>query len=184
MKMLGTNGGGFFGMNSAHPYENPTDISNFLNTLAMMIFPFSLVLMFGRMLKRMKHAVVIFSVMLALMAGVIVWAIGFDTLAPNPGLTSHPAGPTYGIPSSGAPGGKVALAIPAVAGLPVDQHLGNLEGKDMRFGTSAGAVYAAITTDVTAAPSMPRWTASIRPPGFRHTSACGSTASSAARASA
>ena len=69
MKMLGTNGGGFFGMNSAHPYENPTDISNFFNTLAMMIFPFSLVLMFGRMLKRMKHAIVIFSVMLALMAG-------------------------------------------------------------------------------------------------------------------
>ena len=64
MKMLGTNGGGFFGMNSAHPFENPTDISNFFNTLAMMIFPFALVLMFGRMLKRMRHALVIFSVML------------------------------------------------------------------------------------------------------------------------
>jgi K+-transporting ATPase ATPase A chain len=71
--------------NSAHPYENLTDISNVFNTLTMMIFPFSLVLM----------------------------------------------------------------SLPAVAGLPVDQHLGNLEGKDMRFGTSAGATFAAITVDVT-----------------------------------
>jgi len=149
MKMLGTNGGGFYGMNSAHPFENPTDIANFFNTLEMMIFPFALVLMFGRMLKRMKHAIAIFAVMLALMAGVIVWAVGFDTLAPNPGLTSHAAGRSYDIPSIGAPGGKVSLAIPAVAGLPVDQHLGNLEGKDMRFGTSAGATFAALTTDVT-----------------------------------
>ena len=149
MKMLGTNGGGFYGMNSAHPFENPTDISNFFNTLEMMIFPFALVLMFGRMLKRMKHAVVIFSVMLSLMVGVIVWVVGFDTLQPNPGLASHAAGRSYDIPSAGAPGGKVAFAAPFVAGLPVDQHLGNLEGKDMRFGTSAGATFAALTTDVT-----------------------------------
>ena len=52
IKMLGTNGGGFFGMNAAHPYENPTGLSNFFNTLAMMIFPFGLVLMYGRMLGR------------------------------------------------------------------------------------------------------------------------------------
>ena len=57
IKMLGTNGGGFFGMNSAHPFENPTALSNFFNTLAMMIFPFGLVLMYGRMLKRVRHAV-------------------------------------------------------------------------------------------------------------------------------
>src|SRR5476649_2907208 len=61
MKMLGTNGGGFFGMNSAHPFENPTALSNFFNSLAMMIFPFSLVLMYGRMLKQMRHSYVIFS---------------------------------------------------------------------------------------------------------------------------
>ena len=64
IKMLGTNGGGFFGMNAAHPYENPTAASNFFNTLAMMLFPFSLVLMYGRMLGRMRHSWVIFSVML------------------------------------------------------------------------------------------------------------------------
>ena len=55
IKMLGTNGGGFFGMNSAHPFENPTGLSNFFNTLAMMIFPFALVFMYGRMLGRMRH---------------------------------------------------------------------------------------------------------------------------------
>ena len=117
MKMLGTNGGGFYGMNSAHPFENPTALSNFFNTLEMMIFPFALVLMFGRMLKRMKHAVVIFSVMLTLMVGVIVWVVAFDTLKPNPGLTSHASGRSYDIQSAGAPGGKVALAIPGRSGI-------------------------------------------------------------------
>src|SRR5271157_3592824 len=149
IKMLGTNGGGFYGMNSAHPFENPTALSNFFNTLSMMIFPFSLVLMFGGMLKRRRHGVVIFSVMMALMIGVIIWAVAFDTLQPNPGLTSHPVTRSYDVASAGAPGGKVTLTIPAVAGMPVEQHLGNLEGKDLRFGTSAGAVFAALTTDVT-----------------------------------
>jgi potassium-transporting ATPase potassium-binding subunit len=71
MKQLGTNGGGFFGMNSAHPFENPTDVTNFLSCVAMMLFPFSLVLMYGRMLKRIRHSIVIFGVMMALMIGTI-----------------------------------------------------------------------------------------------------------------
>jgi K+-transporting ATPase ATPase A chain len=149
IKMLGTNGGGFFGMNSAHPFENPTGLSNFFNCLAMMIFPFTLVLMYGRMLRRLRHAYVIFLVMLILMAGTVVWSVSFDTLKPNPGLVSHPVARTYEIPSATAPGGKRVLILPAIAGLPVDQHLGNLEGKEMRFGTSAGATYDAVTTDVT-----------------------------------
>ena len=149
IKMLGTNGGGFYGMNSAHPFENPTGLSNFFNTLAMMIFPFALVLMYGRMLGRMRHAFVIFSVMMVLMIGTIVWSVYFDTLKPNPGLTGHPVARTFEIPSATAPGGKRVVTLPAVAGLPVDQHLGNLEGKEMRFGTSAGATFDALTTDVT-----------------------------------
>jgi len=149
MKMLGTNGGGFYGMNSAHPFENPTGLSNFFNTLAMMIFPFALVLMYGRMLQRMRHAYVIFTVMLMLMVGTIVWAVYYDTLKPNPGLTGHPVARTFEIPSAAAPGGKWVLNLPAVPGLPVDQHLGNLEGKEMRFGTSAGATFDALTVDVT-----------------------------------
>ncbi|HYB91148.1 MAG TPA: potassium-transporting ATPase subunit KdpA [Candidatus Binataceae bacterium] len=149
IKMLGTNGGGFYGMNAAHPMENPTAWSNFLTTFAMMLFPFSLVLMYGRMLNRLRHSWVIFSVMAILMASTIIGAIYYDTLQPNPGLTAHPGGQTFEIASAGAPGGKVSIPIPAVAGLPVDQHLGNLEGKELRFGTSAGATFAAVTVDVT-----------------------------------
>jgi K+-transporting ATPase ATPase A chain len=149
MEQLGTNGGGFFGMNFAHPYQSPTAVTNFFACFAMMVFPFSLVLMYGRMLKRIRHSVIIFSVMLLLFIGTIVWTIYFDTLKPNPGLTVHPQGRTYSLPSATAPGGKREVAIAAIAGLPVDQHLGNLEGKELRFGTSAGATWGAITTDVT-----------------------------------
>jgi len=149
IKMIGTNGGGFYGMNSAHPMENPTAWTNFLETFAMMLFPFSLVLMYGRMLNRMRHAWVIFSVMFVLMAATIVWVIYYDTLKPNPGLTAHGTSQTFEIPTATAPGGKLPVTLPAVAGLPVDQHLGNLEGKELRFGTSAGATFAAVTVDVT-----------------------------------
>ncbi len=138
IKMLGTNGGGFYGMNAAHPFENPTGLSNFLNCLSMMIFPFGLVLMYGRMLGRLRHALVVFSVMMMLMIGTIVWSVYFDTLKPNPGLTGHSAR-TFAISSATAPGGKLTVSQPAVPALPVDQHLGNLEGKELRFGTSAGA---------------------------------------------
>ncbi len=143
MKMLGTNGGGFYGMNSAHPFENPTALSNFFNTLAMMIFPFALVLMYGRMLRQIRHSTVIYIVMLIFMAGTVIWTIHYDTEKPNPGLTAH-AEKTYSIPNLKAP-----VIVPAVSALPLDQHLGNLEGKEMRFGTSAGATFAALTTDVT-----------------------------------
>ena len=149
MKMMGTNGGGFYGMNSAHPFENPGAAANFFETFCMMLFPMALVLMYGRMLRRFRHSVVIFSVMLFLFVGTIVWAIYFDTMQPNPGLTAHPLSRTFTIASATAPGGKRAIVLPAVAGLPVDQHLGNLEGKELRFGTSAGATFAAATVDVT-----------------------------------
>ena len=149
MKMMGTNGGGFYGMNSAHPFENPSAAANFFTTFCMMLFPMALVLMFGRMLKRLRHAIVIFSVMLLLFIGTVVWAIYFDTLKPNPGLTAHPQSRIFEIASATAPGGKRVITLPPVAGLPVDQHLGNLEGKELRFGTSAGATFAAATVDVT-----------------------------------
>jgi len=149
MKQLGTNGGGFYGMNSAHPFENPTDITNFLSCIAMMLFPFALVLMYGHMLNRKRHAWVIFSVMMSMMIGTVIWSIYFDTLKPNPGLIANPQSRSFEIADATAPGGKRSVALPAVAGLPVDQHLGNLEGKEMRFGTSAGATFAALTVDVT-----------------------------------
>jgi potassium-transporting ATPase potassium-binding subunit len=149
IKMLGTNGGGFYGMNSAHPLENPTAISNFETTFLMMIFPFTLVLMYGRMLKRIRHSVVIYSVMLAMMIGLIWWTIDWDTLRPNPAFTGASVERNYQIADAHAPGGKLTVTLPKVASLPVDQRLGNLEGKELRFGTSAGAVFAAVTTDVT-----------------------------------
>jgi K+-transporting ATPase ATPase A chain len=121
IKHLGTNGGGFFGANSSHPYENPSALSNILEVINFCIFPFSLVLMFGRMLHNLRHAWVIFGVMMVLMLGMIGWSVYWDTLQPNPGL----------------------------AGLPVDQSLGNLEGKELRFGTSAGSTFAACTTAIT-----------------------------------
>ncbi len=148
IKMLGTNGGGFFGMNAAHPFENPTGLSNFFNTVAMIIFPFGLVLMYGRMLGRLKHSVAIFAVMMFMMVGTIVWTICYDTLQPNPGFTAR-SDQEYKIPNRTSPTGARDVKTPAVAGLPVDQHLGNLEGKELRFGTSAGATYAAVTVDVT-----------------------------------
>jgi K+-transporting ATPase ATPase A chain len=121
IKHLGTNGGGFFGANSSHPFENPSAWSNFLEIMNFCIFPFALVLMFGRMLRQMRHAWVVFGVMMVLMLAMIGWGVYWDTLHPNPGL----------------------------AGLPVDQSLGNLEGKELRFGTSAGTTFAACTTAIT-----------------------------------
>jgi len=148
IKHLGTNGGGFFGANSAHPFENPSATSNFLECMNMVLFPFALVIMFGVMLKKMRHAAVIFGVMMTMFLGMIGWAVYWDTMHPNPGLTSHAAS-TYRMPDATAPDGSRELTVPAVAGLPVDQELGNLEGKELRFGTSAGATFSAFTTAIT-----------------------------------
>jgi K+-transporting ATPase ATPase A chain len=149
IKMLGTNGGGFYGMNSAHPLENPTAVTNILTTLLMMVFPMALVLMYGRMLGRPRHSVVLYAVMLVMLISLIGWSIYWDTLHGNPALTARPAAGPFPIQGPAATAGPRALSIPAVAGLPVDQHLGNLEGKELRFGTSAGATFAAVTTTFT-----------------------------------
>jgi potassium-transporting ATPase potassium-binding subunit len=146
IKHLGTNGGGFFGANSAHPYENPSALSNFLTCLNILIFPFSLVIMFGRMLHQMKHAAMIYGVMMLLFVGMIGWAVHWD-LQPNPGLTAQDAR-KYEVDDPAAADKKLPVPFPAVAGLPVDQSLGNLEGKELRFGTSAGATFSAVTTAI------------------------------------
>jgi K+-transporting ATPase ATPase A chain len=150
IKHLGTNGGGFFGANSAHPFENPSAWTNYLTCVNILIFPMSLVVMFGRMIGNMRHAAVVYGVMMSLFLLMIGWAIYWDTLSPNPGLTAHPAR-TDTVAAVDADGKAVDRPIDtaAVAGLPVDQELGNLEGKELRFGTSAGATYSAVTTAVT-----------------------------------
>jgi potassium-transporting ATPase potassium-binding subunit len=121
IKHLGTNGGGFFGANSAHPFENPDATTNFLESLNFTLFPFALIVMFGRMLNQMRHAIVVYGVMLVMWCSLIGWTVYWDTMQPNP----------------------------ALAGLPVNQQLGNLEGKELRFGTSAGPTFAVMTTAVT-----------------------------------
>src|SRR5262249_22041058 len=80
-----------------------------------------------------------------LLATMIGWAVYWDTLQPNPALTAQPAR-TFTIQN--ARGQGIQGHIPVLAGLPVDQDLGNLEGKELRFGTSAGATFAAVTTAV------------------------------------
>ena len=148
IKHLGTNGGGFFGANSSHPYENPTAWTNFVTCTNILIFPLSLIVMFGVMLKQMRHAMVIYGVMTILFFAMAGWAINWDAMHPNPGLIAHDK-QTYTVADPTVTGGKRTIDTPAIAGLPVDQELGNLEGKELRFGTSAGATFAAITTAVT-----------------------------------
>jgi K+-transporting ATPase ATPase A chain len=155
IKHLGTNGGGFFGANSSHPFENPSALTNFLTCVNILIFPMALVVMFGRMLKNMRHARLIYGVMLVLLMVMITWAIHYDTGQPNPGLTEHAAlmnreGQPYQLAVlEGDSSSQKPIDAPPVAELPVDQELGNLEGKELRFGTSAGAAFSAITTAVT-----------------------------------
>ena len=118
IKQLGTNGGGYFGANSAHPFENPSAWTNLLECVCILLVPMACVVMFGRMVRGNGQATVIFNVMVAFLVAFTVWAIVTDTMSPNPGLS----------------------------GLPLDQSTGNLEGKELRFGPSAGATWAAATT--------------------------------------
>ncbi len=153
IKQLGTNGGGFFGPNSAHPFENPGAVSNMLECIAIVLIPMACVVLFGRMLRNPRHAAVIFGVMLVFLLGLMAWGIATDTMRPNPGVTARPAveaapGKPYRIQTTDTDGKPEVkdLSVPALVGLPVDQTTGNLEGKELRFGTSAGPTWAAVTT--------------------------------------
>jgi K+-transporting ATPase ATPase A chain len=143
IKHLGTNGGGFFGANSAHPFENPTAWTNVLECISILIFPFSLVVMFGRMLRQERHAAVIYAVMMVMFVAMIGWAVHHDTAKPNPAFTARPE-------SRVAVAGQPEKVVPPLAALPVDSDgLGNTEGKELRFGPSAGPTFSAVTTAVT-----------------------------------
>jgi K+-transporting ATPase ATPase A chain len=125
IKMLGTNGGGFFGANSAHPYENPTPLTNFLQMLAMALIPAALCFAFGRMVGDMRQGWAIIGAMTLIfvaMAGVALWSEAQG----NPGLA--------------------ALHVDQVPS--VLQAGGNMEGKETRFGTVASALFATLTTAI------------------------------------
>jgi K+-transporting ATPase ATPase A chain len=146
VKQFGTNGGGYFGANSAHPFENPNAFSNLLTCIGLILLPIASLVMFGTMLRNYRHMAVIFGVMLLLSLATIAWAIAYDTMQPNPALSAH-AERSYLVADPSAEGGHRTVSVPALAALPVDQELGNLEGKELRFGTSAGATWAALTTN-------------------------------------
>lgn len=115
IKLLGTNGGGFFNANSAHPYENPTPLSNFSQMLAILLIPAALCLVFGRMIGDRRQGVAILAAMTVLFVLMAVAAFMAE-----------------------------GQLNPQLAGL--DPGLGNLEGKEMRFGVVGTMLFAVVTT--------------------------------------
>ena len=121
--MLGTNGGGFFNANSAHPYENPTPLSNFAQMLAIFLIPAGLCFAFGRMVGDIRQGWAVLGAMTIIFAVMTVVVMTAEQQA-------HPALQALGVDQ-----GMSAL-----------QSGGNMEGKETRFGISASALFAAVTT--------------------------------------
>jgi K+-transporting ATPase ATPase A chain len=123
IKELGTNGGGFANANSAHPYENPTAISNFLEMFAILLIPMALTYTFGRMAGDTRQGWAVFAAMAILFAPLMITAVHSEQ-----------------------------QGNPLIAKLGVDQTAsatqpgGNMEGKESRFGIAASGLFAAITT--------------------------------------
>jgi potassium-transporting ATPase potassium-binding subunit len=123
IKLLGTNGGGFTNANSAHPYENPTPFSNFLEMLAMVLIPAALTYTFGKMVGDSRQGWAVLTAMLILFVGLVGLAVNSEQ-AGNPHIA--------------------ALGVDQVAGQ--QQPGGNMEGKEARFGVAASALFATIAT--------------------------------------
>jgi K+-transporting ATPase ATPase A chain len=123
IKMLGTNGGGFFNANSAHPYENPTALANFLQMLAIFLIPAALTYTFGDRVGDTRQGWAIFGAMAAIFVAAVVAVTIFEQQG-NPLLT---------------PLGVDQQPSALQAG-------GNLEGKETRFGIAASSLFAAVTT--------------------------------------
>jgi K+-transporting ATPase ATPase A chain len=117
IKMLGTNGGGFFNANAAHPYENPTPLSNFIQMLAIFLIPSGLTYYLGRKVRSQRHGWAVWSAMAALFLAAVLVCWGAES-AGNPRLRS----------------------------LGLDPAGGNMEGKEVRFGLPASSLFATVTT--------------------------------------
>ena len=122
IKMLGTNGGGFFNANSAHPYENPTPLSNLLEMLSIFIIPAGLTYTLGRVTGSPGHGWAVLAAMF------VLFAAGFTTVY---WAESHPYLMVHGSAQTGS------ATAPA----------GNMEGKEVRFGVSQSSLFATVTTD-------------------------------------
>jgi K+-transporting ATPase ATPase A chain len=126
IKHIGTNGGGFFGMNAAHPFENPTPLTNTLHMLAMLLIPSALTYAFGSMLMRRRQG-------WAFLAAFLVMFVGFLAIVyhaeqqGNPLLTAAGANQQWSALQSG----------------------GNMEGKELRFGIAQSSLFVAVTTAAT-----------------------------------
>lgn len=116
IKLLGTNGGGFFNANSAHPFENPTELANFLQMLAIFLIPAALTVTFGQLARQPRQGWVIYLAMSVMFIGA-AYAVMAAELQGNPILTA------LGVADSG-----------------------NFEGKEMRFGLAATSLFIAVTT--------------------------------------
>ena len=123
IKELGTNGGGFYNANSAHPYENPTPLTNLLELLAILLIPFALTYTFGKMVGDTRQGWVILTAMLILFVPLVILAFHSEQLG-NPLIAKQ---------------GIDQVASTLQAG-------GNMEGKETRFGIAASALFAAVTT--------------------------------------
>jgi potassium-transporting ATPase potassium-binding subunit len=123
IKMLGTNGGGFFNANSAHPYENPTALSNFIQMLSIFLIPAGLCFALGRMVGDIRQGWAVLGAMTILFVAMTALVMFAEQQA-HPGLAALGIDQTMSAMQSG----------------------GNMEGKETRFGISASALFAAITT--------------------------------------
>ncbi len=119
IKQLGTNGGGFFNVNAAHPFENPTPLSNFFNMYALMVIPAALTHTFGKMVKDTRQGWAVLGAMFVIFLPLLYLCVTQEQ-----------------------------GANPALASLHIDQAAGNMEGKEVRFGISATGLYATATTAV------------------------------------
>jgi K+-transporting ATPase ATPase A chain len=123
IKMLGTNGGGFFNTNSAHPFENPTAFTNFFEMLLVLIIPAALIFMYGRMTGNRRHGYAIYATVLIMFLG----AVSVAYIAEAHGSPAQHAAGLHTHVISGSTGG-------------------NLEGKEQRFGIAGSALFDTITT--------------------------------------
>jgi potassium-transporting ATPase potassium-binding subunit len=120
IKQLGTNGGGFFNANSAHPFENPTGLSDWFAMLLVIIIPFGLTNTFGRMAGNAKQGLALLAVMVVVLSAGSLVAMGSEERS-NP-------------------------SIPAAVAQNMDQSAGNMEGKETRFGADGSGLFATVTT--------------------------------------
>jgi len=123
IKQLGTNGGGFFNVNSSHPFENSTQLNNFVETWSILVIPFAFAFTFGDMVKDRRQGRAIFAVMFIVWLGTSLLAMGLEA-GGNPRLD----------------------ALGATQATTAEQAGGNTEGKEIRFGPAASGLWAASTT--------------------------------------